>query len=209
MAPATCPDEAGDSGHGDPVQDCWMRCQTASHDAPNSGGGTARARQARSSHRGPSPHRAVSTTRRCMVVAHTIRVATTRKHVRSAAAWAFVSYADSPAGLAAWMLDHDTDSYEKISRAFYRRAPNGWPDPGQDPRQPHAVLADQHRDPGRADVLGGRAKHRRGGRAAATAGLASGRLHGVPRRDLPGRRAAGPRRSTPTSSTSTRPTGTT
>ena len=25
---------------------------------------------------------------------------------------------DTPAGLAAWMLDHDTDSYEKISRAF-------------------------------------------------------------------------------------------
>src|SRR5262250_2320461 len=25
---------------------------------------------------------------------------------------------DSPAGLAAWMLDHDTDSYEKISRVF-------------------------------------------------------------------------------------------
>jgi len=28
------------------------------------------------------------------------------------------SLTDSPAGLAAWMLDHDTDSYEKISRAF-------------------------------------------------------------------------------------------
>jgi pimeloyl-ACP methyl ester carboxylesterase len=26
--------------------------------------------------------------------------------------------ADTPAGLAAWMLDHDADSYEKISRAF-------------------------------------------------------------------------------------------
>ena len=25
---------------------------------------------------------------------------------------------DSPMGLAAWMLDHDADSYEKISRAF-------------------------------------------------------------------------------------------
>jgi hypothetical protein len=60
-----------------------------------------------------------------MVVAHTIQVATTRKHVRSAAAWAFVSYADSPAGLAAWMLDHDTDSYEKISRAFTGGHPTG------------------------------------------------------------------------------------
>jgi hypothetical protein len=31
-----------------------------------------------------------------------------------------ISYAllDSPVALAAWMLDHDTDSYDKISRAF-------------------------------------------------------------------------------------------
>ena len=28
------------------------------------------------------------------------------------------SLTDSPVGLAAWILDHDTDSYEKISRAF-------------------------------------------------------------------------------------------
>jgi pimeloyl-ACP methyl ester carboxylesterase len=28
------------------------------------------------------------------------------------------SLLDSPIGLAAWMLDHDADSYEKISRAF-------------------------------------------------------------------------------------------
>src|SRR6516162_8731761 len=32
---------------------------------------------------------------------------------------------DSPAGLAAWMLDHDTDSYEKISRAFAGEQPSG------------------------------------------------------------------------------------
>src|SRR5262249_16758363 len=32
---------------------------------------------------------------------------------------------DSPAGLAAWMLDHDTDSYEKISRAFAGGPPSG------------------------------------------------------------------------------------
>src|SRR5690349_23975308 len=25
---------------------------------------------------------------------------------------------DSPVGMAAWMLDHDADSYDKISRAF-------------------------------------------------------------------------------------------
>ena len=32
---------------------------------------------------------------------------------------------DSPVGLAAWMLDHDTDSYYKISRAFVDGAPAG------------------------------------------------------------------------------------
>jgi pimeloyl-ACP methyl ester carboxylesterase len=32
---------------------------------------------------------------------------------------------DSPAGLAAWMLEHDTDSYEKISRAFTGGQPSG------------------------------------------------------------------------------------
>jgi len=32
---------------------------------------------------------------------------------------------DSPAGLAAWMLDHDTDSYLKISRAFTGGQPTG------------------------------------------------------------------------------------
>jgi pimeloyl-ACP methyl ester carboxylesterase len=32
---------------------------------------------------------------------------------------------DSPAGLAAWMLDHDADAYEKISRAFVDGHPAG------------------------------------------------------------------------------------
>jgi pimeloyl-ACP methyl ester carboxylesterase len=32
---------------------------------------------------------------------------------------------DSPAGLAAWMLEHDTDSYLKISRAFAGGQPSG------------------------------------------------------------------------------------
>jgi pimeloyl-ACP methyl ester carboxylesterase len=35
------------------------------------------------------------------------------------------SLTDSPAGLAAWMLDHDTDSHEKISRAFVDGNPTG------------------------------------------------------------------------------------
>ena len=35
------------------------------------------------------------------------------------------SLLDSPVGLAAWLLDHDTDSYYKISRAFVDRDPVG------------------------------------------------------------------------------------
>jgi pimeloyl-ACP methyl ester carboxylesterase len=35
------------------------------------------------------------------------------------------SLLDSPVGLAAWMLDHDTDSYYKISRAFVNGEPVG------------------------------------------------------------------------------------
>jgi pimeloyl-ACP methyl ester carboxylesterase len=35
------------------------------------------------------------------------------------------SLTDSPVGLAAWMLDHDADSYEKISRAFIDGQPTG------------------------------------------------------------------------------------
>jgi pimeloyl-ACP methyl ester carboxylesterase len=33
--------------------------------------------------------------------------------------------ADTPVGMAAWMLDHDADSYEKISRAFLDGQPTG------------------------------------------------------------------------------------
>jgi pimeloyl-ACP methyl ester carboxylesterase len=35
------------------------------------------------------------------------------------------SLTDTPAGMAAWMLDHDPDSYEKISRAFLGGPPSG------------------------------------------------------------------------------------
>jgi pimeloyl-ACP methyl ester carboxylesterase len=35
------------------------------------------------------------------------------------------SLLDSPVGMAAWLLDHDTDSYYKISRAFVDGAPAG------------------------------------------------------------------------------------
>jgi len=46
-----------------------------------------------------------------------------------------------------------------------RRSALRRPDQGQDPRQPRAVLAGQYRYLGRADVLGGRAKHCCGTRA--------------------------------------------
>jgi pimeloyl-ACP methyl ester carboxylesterase len=38
---------------------------------------------------------------------------------------------DSPIALAAWLLDHDTDSYEKISRAFLDGEPSGHLTPDQ------------------------------------------------------------------------------
>ena len=52
---------------------------------------------------------------------------------------------DSPVALAAWLLDHDTDSYYKISRAFVDGEPVGQPHAGQHRRQHHGVLADRHR----------------------------------------------------------------
>ena len=36
---------------------------------------------------------------------------------------------DSPVALAAWMLDHDTDGYYKIARAFVDGQPSGQPHP--------------------------------------------------------------------------------
>ena len=64
---------------------------------------------------------------------------------------------DSPVALAAWMLDHDTDSYEKISRAFLDGKPSGGLTQGFGPGQHHAVLADRDGRVGGACVLGERA----------------------------------------------------
>ncbi len=93
---------------------------------------------------------------------------------------------DSPVALAAWLLDHDTDSYYKISRAFVDGKTHGQSHPGHHPRQHHAVLADRHRSVGGPVVLGGRASARRGAceRRASSGGHRAGRLHHVPRRDL-------------------------
>jgi pimeloyl-ACP methyl ester carboxylesterase len=73
---------------------------------------------------------------------------------------------DSPAGLAAWMRPRHRQLREDLPRLCPRAALRR-PDTGQDPRQHRAVLADQHRDLGRVDVLGERAKRRCRGRAAA------------------------------------------
>ena len=51
--------------------------------------------------------------------------------------------ADSPIGLATFLLDHDV-AQPGNDRAFVRRADRR-PDAGRCPRQCHAVLADQHR----------------------------------------------------------------
>ena len=94
------------------------------------------------------------------------------------------SLLDSPVGLAAWMLDHDTDSYYKISRAFLDDEPAGnltrdhildnitlyWL------TRTGASAAQWYWEFGRflAAVGGGRP----------SPGPGAGRLHGVPRRDL-------------------------
>ena len=110
---------------------------------------------------------------------------------------------DSPLALAAWMLDHDTDAYYKISRAFVNGQPSGGSNPGPHPGQHHFVLADGHRGRCGPVVLGERTSPSSCGRTGSSGGQAPGRLHHIPRRDLS--HAAGLRRATPTSSTSTRP----
>ena len=89
---------------------------------------------------------------------------------------------DSPVGLAAWMLDHDTDSYYKISRAFLGGQPAGQSHPGPDRRQHHALLADRHRRFGGPGVLGERTSPSSCGRTGTSGGFDPGRLHHVPRR---------------------------
>ena len=50
--------------------------------------------------------------------------------------------ADSPVGLAAWMLDHDERSYQLIARAF--AGESGRPLARRRPRQRHPLLADEY-----------------------------------------------------------------
>ena len=93
---------------------------------------------------------------------------------------------DSPVALAAWMLDHDTDSYYKISRAFTGGQPAG------NLTRDHVLdnitlywLTGTGASAARSYWEGGQAAALRG-RAGSSGGHAPGRLHHVPRRDLPG-----------------------
>ena len=92
---------------------------------------------------------------------------------------------DSPVALAAWMLDHDTDSYEKISRAFLDGQPAG------NLTRDHILdnitlywLTGTGASAARAYWESGKSAPQHSSSAAAR--LAAGGLHGVPRRDLPG-----------------------
>ena len=60
--------------------------------------------------------------------------------------------ADSPVGLAAWMLDHDARSYELIARVFDGQVRG--PHARRHARQHHALLADEHGGLFGSSVLG-------------------------------------------------------
>ncbi len=95
---------------------------------------------------------------------------------------------DSPVGLATWMLDHDADSYEKISHAFLDGQPAGGL------TRDHVVdnitlywLTNTATSSARlywenAQSIAAATSVR----AEAARTLAPGGLHGLPRRDLPG-----------------------
>ena len=93
---------------------------------------------------------------------------------------------DSPLALAAWMLDHDTDAYYKISRAFVDGQPSGGL------TRDHILdnitvywLTGTGASAARSYWEGGQATGSRG-RAGSSGGQAPGRLHHLPRRDLRG-----------------------
>jgi pimeloyl-ACP methyl ester carboxylesterase len=76
---------------------------------------------------------------------------------------------ESPAGLAAWMLDHDADSYQKISRAFVEGHPVGGLTRDRILDNITLYWLTKTADLGRADVLGGRPQYRCRGRGRAGA----------------------------------------
>ena len=119
------------------------------------------------------------------------------------------SLLDSPVGLAAWMLDHDTDSYYKISRAFVDGEPVG--------NLTRETIVDNITLYWLTGTAASAARSYWEDARALAAALASGQAPPpvtvpVGFTTFPGEiwaspRAAGSRRSTPTSPTSTRSTG--
>ena len=110
-----------------------------------------------------------------------------------------------PGGLAA--RPRHGQLLQDLPRLRRRRA-RGQSHPGPHRRQHHAVLADGHRRLGGPVVLGGRTSPGSGARVrpGSSGGLAPGRLHHVPRRDLADPAQLGRERPTRTSPTSTRST---
>ena len=111
---------------------------------------------------------------------------------------------DSPVALAAWMLDHDTDSYYKISHAFVDGQPAG------NLTRDHILdnitlywLTGSGASAARSYWEGGRSAAHAAGQAP-TESQAAGRLHHVPRRDFSSAAELGREGATPTSHTSTR-----
>ena len=96
------------------------------------------------------------------------------------------SLLDSPVGLAAWLLDHDTDSYYKISRAFVDGEPVG--NLTRDSILDNITLywLTGTGAVGGPVLLGGRTRAGRSAceRPGSSGGHRAGRLHHVPRRDL-------------------------
>ena len=93
---------------------------------------------------------------------------------------------DSPVALAGWLLDHDTDSYEKIARAFLGGPPAG--NLTRDRILDNITLywlTGTGASAARSYWENGRAQAQAGRRQDSSAGLDPGRLHHVPRRDLP------------------------
>ncbi len=114
---------------------------------------------------------------------------------------------DSPIALAAWMIDHDTDAYLKIARAFVDKQPSG------NLTREHIVdnitlywLTGTGASAARSYWEEGAENARTAAAGWPRGGLDSGRLHHVPRGDLADAAQLGRSGPTPTSCTSTRST---
>jgi pimeloyl-ACP methyl ester carboxylesterase len=76
---------------------------------------------------GPPPAEPTEAERAALDAIATFRSSGSGYFIEQATRPQTIGYAllDSPVALAAWMLDHDTDAYYKISRAFLDKQPSG------------------------------------------------------------------------------------